>query len=118
MQDVPVNPLAIIPADYPLILSQSFGSSCGLTALLLILSEMPEKEATNIKEKMLGAWKGMWVANFQSSMSAYIADLSEYEDPHGEDEMPQPEEYQLGFNLALAAAEKSARQSLGLGESK
>lgn len=116
MQDVPVNPLAIIPADYPLILSQSFGSCCGLTALLLVLSEMEDQtEATRIKETMLKAWKNMWIGTFQGSMAQYNVELSETDD---EDEMPQPEEYQLGFNLAMAAVEKSARESLGLGASK
>jgi len=116
MKDAPVDILAIVPADYPLILSQSFGSCCGLTALLMCLSEVPPEEATRIKETMLKAWKNMWVDNFQRSITAYIADMSE--DDESDERMPQPEEYQLGFNLAIANAEKSARESLGMEAAK
>lgn len=107
----PIDPLAIVPEDYPLILSQSFGSACGLTALLLVLEREEDKTQVEIKEKMMKAWKGMWVENFQKSLSIYMTTLEEVSN---NEELPQPEEYQLGFNRALAAAEKSARISLGL----
>lgn len=115
MQDLPIDPLAIVPSEYPLILSQSFGSACGLTALLIVLETLPEDQQNEIKRRMMGAWKKMWMENFQEGITRYSETLSKIS--HA-DALPQPEELQLGFNRALGAAEKSAKISLGMGVEK
>ena len=109
--EFPLDPLAIVPDEYPLILSQSFGACCGLTALLLALEQLPEEERNPVKERMLKAWKSMWVDNFQKGLTLYNDALAKTTNSV---QLPQPEQYQIGFNRALATAEKSARVSLGL----
>lgn len=109
MTDFSVDPLALTPEQLPAVLAQSFGAACGLTALLLALEHLPEDERLAVKERMLGAWKRMWVETFQRGMTEYNDVLSKVTNSV---QLPQIEDYQLGFNRALAAAEKSARISL------
>lgn len=111
MTDFPIDPLALTPDQLPSVLAQSFGSACGLTALLLALEHLPEDEREPAKERMLNAWKRMWVETFQRGMTQYNDVLAKVTNSI---QLPQPEEYQLGFNRALAAAERSARISLGM----
>lgn len=106
-------PEAYLPEDYAMTMLQSFTASCGVAALIFVLQEKPEEEAIKTKEAIIKTWKKTWLDKFQNDMQNYNEVLADSTTTKTED-FPQPEEYQLGFNRALAVAEKSARVSLGL----
>ena len=99
--------------EYPEALAASFGAACGLTALHLVLEKMDKVEQDHIKENLVSVWKKTWQSSFQETMKTYVGDLGKVRNVG---KLPQPEEYQLLFNQALAAAERSARVSLQMGQ--
>lgn len=105
-------PEAFLPESYALTMIESFAASCGTAALVLVLEDQPEEEAAKIKETIITAWKKTWRDKFQRDMEEYNRDLADSKTTKTE-HFPQPEEYQLGFNRALASAEKTARISIG-----
>jgi len=79
----------------------------------MILQNLEEDESRKIKELIVARWKTTWIERFRLDVSVYNDILSDSPTTKTEDE-PQPEEYQLGFNRALAEAEIQARTVLGL----
>lgn len=102
------NP-AFLPEEYAINIMHTLGAACGVTAFHLALEDREPDEAQQIKENLLKVWLAQWRANFNKDVLEYNEALSEVKNSA---KMPQPEEYQLGFNRMMAIAEKTARVAL------
>lgn len=107
------TPEAFLPGEYANGMLESFFFSCGVTALVMILNELPQEDADRIRNLLLEKWRAGWQTRFKGDMSIYNDILSDSPTTKTET-LPQPEEYQLGFNRAMADAEKAARHALGM----
>lgn len=110
---VPKLPKAFLPESYAMTMVQSFSASCGIAALVIALEDREPEEGIKIKETLIKAWKDSWVNQFKEDIEEYNQILADSLTTKTED-LPQPEEYQLGFTRALKMAENTARKSLGL----
>ncbi len=104
---------AFLPEEYAINIMHTLGAACGVTAFHLALEDRDPDERREIKENLLKSWLAQWRVNFGRDITEYNETLSKTTNAH---KLPQPEEYQLGFNRIMAVAEQTARVALRMNE--
>lgn len=104
---------AYLPEEYAINIMHTLGAACGVTAFHLAIEDRDPAERREIKENLLKSWLAQWKVNFSRDITEYNETLSKVTNP---DKLPQPEEYQLGFNKVMKVAEQTARTALRMDE--
>lgn len=104
---------AFLPEEYAINIMHTLGAACGVTAFHLAIEDKSPEEQAAIKENLLRTWLAQWQVNFSRDITEYNQTLSKVTNSH---QLPQTEDYQLGFNRVMAVAEKTARVALRMEE--